>query len=213
MELAVNRQAYEKAMKILNCRTLAGPNVYHHRPVLVATLDLQALAERETREFPGLHERLLEHVPGLRAHRCSRGHEGGFLERLQEGTYFAHLVEHVALELSGPAGIQVGFGKARYAGETGLYHLIVRYKSEAGMRRVVEVAVELVEACIAGADYPLQAQLAIVRDIVERNALGPSTRAIVEAADARGLPWRRLNERSLIQVGYGAQSRIIQAAL
>jgi len=211
MELAAGKPM--KAMKIVNHRALGGPNVYHHRPVLVTTLDLGELADRETRDLPGLHERLLEHVPGLRAHRCSRGHEGGFLERLQEGTYFAHLVEHVALELSGPAGIQVGFGKARYAGETGLYHLIVRYKSEAGMRRVVEVAVELVEACIAGADYPLQAQLAIVRDIVERNALGPSTRAIVEAADARGLPWRRLNERSLIQVGYGAQSRIIQAAL
>jgi len=200
-------------MKILNCRTLAGPNVYHHRPVLVATLDLQALAERETREFPGLHERLLHHVPGLRAHRCSRGHEGGFLERLEEGTYFAHLVEHVALELSASAGIQVGFGKARYAGEPGLYHVIVRYKSEAGMRRVLHIAMELVDTLIAGGDYPLEAELARAREIVEDNELGPSTRAIVEAAQAQGLPWRRLNERSLVQVGYGARSRLIQAAL
>src|SRR3982751_5925946 len=93
MELAAGKPM--KAMKIVNHRALGGPNVYHHRPVLVTTLDLGELADRETRDLPGLHERLLEHVPGLRAHRCSRGHEGGFLERLQEGTYFAHLVEHV----------------------------------------------------------------------------------------------------------------------
>ena len=200
-------------MKILNCRTLAGPNVYHHRPVLVATLALEALHDRETREFDGLHQRLIAHLPGLREHRCSRGHPGGFLERLAEGTYFAHLVEHVALELSAPAGIQVGFGKARWAADPDLYHVIVRYKSEDGMRRVLEIAVELVEACIAGADYPLDPELERVRRIVEDGQLGPSTRAIVEAAEARGLPWRRLNHRSLVQIGYGAESRLIQAAL
>ena len=134
---------YLSNMKILSIRALRGPNVYHRRPVLVATIDLEQLWNTQSRDLPGFNERLLRAVPGLGTHRCSRGHEGGFVERLTEGTYFAHIVEHVALELSTAAGIDVGFGKARWAADRGVYNVIVRYKSEPGMKRIVEIAVEL----------------------------------------------------------------------
>src|SRR4051812_36017077 len=136
-------------MKLLRIRTIAGPNIYHRRPVLIATVDLENLTETETRAVPGFNERLVALLPGLHEHRCSRGHPGGFVERLNEGTYFAHVMEHVALELSTPAGIEVGFGKARWAGEEGLYNIIVRYKSEEGMKRVLETAVDCVNALVA----------------------------------------------------------------
>jgi cyanophycin synthetase len=92
-------------MRLVRVRTITGPNVYHRRGVLVATIDLDDLRDIESRDVPRFNAGLLAALPGLHEHRCSRGHRGGFVERLNEGTYFAHIVEHVALELSGRAGI------------------------------------------------------------------------------------------------------------
>src|SRR2546423_38214 len=132
-------------MRVRTIRTLSGPNVHHHRPVLLMKLDLEDLAETESCQVPGFVERLLARLPGLGGHTCSRGYAGGFVERLHEGTYFGHIVEHVAIELSEPAGIGVSYGKTRYGGEPGVYDVVVRYRSEAGMRELLHTAVELVE--------------------------------------------------------------------
>jgi cyanophycin synthetase len=199
-------------MRIVDIRAIAGPNVYSHRPVLVALLDLGELAGRESREFPGFNERLVAAVPGLCDHHCSLGRAGGFLERLTDGTYFGHILEHVALELSVSAGIPARHGKTRVTDDPQVYRLIVEYRSEAGMRRLMAIAAELVDALLAGRDYPLEAMLADTRKTIARTELGPSSRAIVEAAERRGIPWRRLNDQSLVQLGYGRNRRLIQAA-
>src|SRR5678816_1309101 len=86
------------SMKIESIRALNGPNVYSHRPVLLMHLDLGELAERESREFKGFNKQLLTILPGINNHHCSLGGPGGFVTRLEEGTYFGHIVEHVALE-------------------------------------------------------------------------------------------------------------------
>src|ERR671927_1170620 len=112
-------------MKIEGIRTLAGPNVYTHRPALLLRLDLEELAGRETREFEGFEERLLAALPGLLEHHCSRGRAGGFVERLREGTYFGHVVEHVTLELTDPVGISVNRGKTVASGTPGVYLVAV----------------------------------------------------------------------------------------
>ncbi|MEK7356006.1 MAG: cyanophycin synthetase, partial [Bdellovibrionota bacterium] len=103
-------------MTILEIRTLRGPNIFHEKPVLVMKLDLEDLAEVASDEVPGFIDRLVAKLPGLHEHRCSPGYPGGFVERLHTGTYFAHIVEHIALDLSTPAGIKVGYGKTRFAG-------------------------------------------------------------------------------------------------
>jgi cyanophycin synthetase len=200
-------------MRIENVRTLTGPNVYSHRPVIVARLDLEGLADRESLEVEGFNERLVALLPGLAEHRCSKGRPGGFVERLQTGTYFAHVTEHVALELSEPAGIPVYFGKARYAGAPGVYNIIVEYKSEEGMRYLLRTAVELVEALVKGAEFPLEERLEEARRVVADHELGPSTRSIVDAAARRGIPWRRVGHDSFVQLGYGRNRRFIQAAM
>ncbi len=189
--------------------------MYNHHPVLVMRLDLQELTETPSSDIPGFVDRLVELLPGLREHQCSRGYPGGFVERLHEGTYPAHIVEHVSLELSQMAGIPVGFGKARWAGPAeSLYNVIVRFRSERGMRHLLETAVELVEALIAGNDFPLEECLAANRRLVAEHELGPSTRAIVDAAERRGIPWVRVDEdSSLVQLGWGRHRRYIRAAL
>ncbi|HEX8745976.1 MAG TPA: cyanophycin synthetase [Pyrinomonadaceae bacterium] len=200
-------------MRIDKIRTLPGPNICTHRPVLVMTLYLEELTEKESFEVPGFVDRLLKVLPGLYEHRCSRERRGGFVERLHEGTYFAHTVEHVALELSELAGIPVSFGRARYAGERGRYFVIVEYMAEQAMRHLLNVAVELVEALVIGDPFPLEEKLEEARVIAGRTELGPSTRAIVNAAERRGIPWFRIGDGSLVQLGYGKNRKHIQAAV
>jgi cyanophycin synthetase len=200
-------------MRIEGIRALEGPNVHHRKPVLVMTLRLEELTGRESRELPGFSERLLELLPGLGGHVCSRGYAGGFVERLHEGTYFGHVIEHVALELAARLGSQATYGKTRHAGEHGLYDVIVRYESEQGMRFLLETAVSLVAALAAGEDYPLAGRLEQAERIITDTRLGPSTRAIVAAAEKRGIPWRRLSDGSLVEFGHGRNRKLIQAAL
>lgn len=198
-------------MKIRSIRTFTGPNVFHHRPVLLMTLELRELTEKASTDIPGFTERLMEVLPGIKQHHCSPGHVGGFIERLRRGTYFAHITEHVALDLSEQAGIGVGYGKTVYGGSEGVYQVAIRYKCEEGMRFLLEVAVELVDAVVNGDEFPLQEKILEARRIISRNAMGPSTLSLVQAAEARGIPWCRLNDQSLIQFGYGKHRRLIEA--
>ncbi|MFL5785110.1 MAG: cyanophycin synthetase [Bacteriovoracaceae bacterium] len=198
-------------MKIRSIRTFTGPNVFHHRPVLLMTLELQELTEKASTDLPGFTERLMEVLPGVRQHHCSPGHVGGFIERLRRGTYFAHITEHVALELSDLTGVGVGYGKTVYGGEEGVYLVAVRYKCEATMRFLLETAVELLNAITTGKEFPLKEKIAEAKKIVQRNAVGPSTMSLIRAAQARGIPWTRLNGESLIQLGYGKHRKLIEA--
>jgi cyanophycin synthetase len=200
-------------MRVDKIRTLAGPNIYTHRPVLLMTLSLEELTDKESYEIPGFVDRLLKLLPGLEEHRCSRERRGGFVERLHEGTYFAHTVEHVALELSGLAGVPASFGRARYAGQPGVYFVVVEYRAEQAMRCLLNVAVELVSALVAGDPFPLEEKLQEARRIAGHTELGPSTRAIVDAAEQRGIPWFRIGDGSLVQLGYGKNRKHIQAAV
>src|SRR4051794_33657146 len=131
-------------MKILNIRTIPGPNVYSHQPVLVMKLDLEDLAGRESYELPGFIDRLLQLLPGCYEHYCGLGRRGGFVERLRGGTYFGHIVEHVALELTDAVGISTNRGKTVEAEEPGCYLVTVTYKSEEGMKALLKTSVGLV---------------------------------------------------------------------
>ncbi|HEY9402129.1 MAG TPA: cyanophycin synthetase [Pyrinomonadaceae bacterium] len=200
-------------MRIDKIRTLAGPNIYNHKPVLLMKLYLEELAETESRDVAGFNERLVARLPGLKEHHCNKGRAGGFVERLETGTYFGHIVEHVVLELSDAAGVPVYYGKTLYADEPGCYHVVVAYKAERGMRFLLEVAVELVGALVRNDPYALEEKLAAARRLIARTELGPSTRAIVEAARRRDIPTFRVNADSLVQLGYGKNRRFIQAAM
>jgi cyanophycin synthetase len=202
-------------MRILNIRAMNGPNLWAYRPVLVMKLDLEDMAEVASDEMDGFVDRLLSIVPGVGTHGCDTGEPGRFAERLRRGTYLAHITEHVTIELTNLAGMGVSFGKARWAGKPGVYNVVVRYKAEQATRFLLRTAVELVESVIANtqASFPLQERLEEAQRIAARTELGPSTRAIADAADKRGIPWRRLNQDSLLQLGYGVYRKHIQAAM
>ncbi|MBK8039338.1 MAG: cyanophycin synthetase [Verrucomicrobiaceae bacterium] len=200
-------------LDIREIHILRGPNIWANYPVMEAWVDLGSLKDTGSDEVPGFNERLKSWLPGMIEHRCSVGERGGFFQRLDRGTYPAHILEHVTLELQTMAGHPLGFGKARETCVEGLYKVIVRFDDEVVVQECLRTARELLLAAYTGGSFDVAAEVKRLQDVVDRNALGPSTKAIVDAAKERGIPWRRLQEgRSLIQLGQGAKQRRIWTA-
>src|SRR5215211_6146917 len=155
----------KQGMKIQSIRALRGPNVYSHRPVLLMHLDLSELVERESREFKGFNEQLLTILPGINQHHCSLGRPGGFVTRLNEGTYFGHVVEHVALELTELCGIGKSHGKTRH--DTGsVYNVAIEFQAEKASAYLLEQAVNLVEALVRKEGFELEPVLEKANHII-----------------------------------------------
>lgn len=200
-------------LDIRQIHILRGPNIWANYPVLEAWVDLGSLNDASSEEIPGFNDKLKSWLPGMIEHRCSVGERGGFFQRLDRGTYPAHVLEHVTLELQTLAGHKVGYGKARHTCEDGVYKVIVRYLDEAVAEAALLSARDLLLAAYRGEDFDVAGTVEKLQAVVDRNALGPSTRAMVDAARDRGIPWRRLQEgRSLILLGQGAKQRRIWTA-
>jgi cyanophycin synthetase len=199
-------------MKIENIRTLTGPNVYSYHPVLLMQLDLGELVERESRQFDGFNERLLQTLPGIKNHHCSLGRPGGFVTRLAEGTYFGHIVEHVALELTEQAGIGRAHGKTRHY-EGSIYNVAIEYRAEDASTYLFQQAVSLVETLLRNDVFAVAPVLEKARQLIGDADLGPTTRAITEAAKKRNIPCRRDGTGNRIQLGHGKYLHYVQAAM
>lgn len=202
-------------MKIRKINAMRGPNYWSisRHKLLVMVLDLEELEEMPSNMIEGFKERLEKLLPSLYEHTCSVGTPGGFFERVDEGTWMGHIVEHVALEIQTLAGMDVGFGRTRSYGEKGVYNVVFSYLEEDVGRYAAKAAVRICEALIEGRDYDLSADIQEMRELREEVRLGPSTGAIIEEAESRGIPWIRLNKYSLCQLGYGANQKRIQATV
>jgi cyanophycin synthetase len=212
-------------MKLLDTSVYLGPNLYAHFPVIRLVVDLGPVEEWPTARLgPSFQQSLLEALPGLLEHGCSYGEPGGFVRRVGEGegTWLGHVLEHVAIELQNVAGAHVTFGKTRAAGAPGQYHVVYQYEQSAVGLEAGRLGLTLLHSLLprhlqpAGA-VPGDFDFATARDayikFAQRRALGPSTAALVRAAEDRDVPWLRLNEHSLIQFGHGRWQRRIQATV
>src|SRR5438270_344051 len=190
-------------LRVTRVRALRGPNYWRLAPVVACDLALGALDHVTTAELNGFADRLIAALPSLEEHKCSVGRRGGFIERLREGTFLPHVLEHVALELQTQAGSEVSFGRVVPSGDEGVWWVIVAYEDEeVGVESVREGA-SLIRACISGEPFDVAALIEHLEDLYETVRLGPSTAAIVEEARRRGIPVRRLNSSSLVQLGHG----------
>lgn len=190
-------------MRILDIRSLDGPNIYHHQPVLVMRLDLEDVVETHSAMIPGYVDRLLDLVPEIRQHRCSPGYVGGFVERLRHGTFPAHVVEHVAIGLSERAGLGIGFGKARHSGEGSIYNVVIRFRSRRAMEHLLVGAVALVERAMRAEPVDAAALIEEVRRIALEEDPGDGWRAIRAHACARMIPVRLVRDGTSARLGYG----------
>ena len=201
-----------KKIEFLKIVPLRGPNIWTYRPVLEAWVDIGDLEDSPSNTIPGFYERLSSWLPSLIEHRCGVGERGGFLQRVREGTWPGHILEHVTLELQNLAGMQSGFGKARSTSVRGVYKVVVRSRHEEVSRACLYAARDLVMAAIEDRPFDMPATVARLRDLADSLCLGPSTACIVDAATDRRIPSIRLTEGNLVQLGYGARSRRIWTA-
>src|ERR1022692_2735277 len=212
-------------MRILERNVYVGPSLYARFPVIKVLLDLGTLEQWPTSKLgPGYVNALLRVLPGLQAHGCSYGEPGGLLRRMNEdeGTWLGHVFEHVAIELQNIAGEDVSFGKTRSTDVPGVYTVIYEYSQRDECIAAGELAIELLCSLLplelqpAGtvpAGWEWEAHRDAYIRYAQRRALGPSTASLVKAAEERNIPWLRLNEQSLIQLGHGKFQQRIQATV
>ncbi len=201
-----------KTIQFLRMNHLRGPNIWTYRPAVEALIDIGDLEDCPSNTLPGFYERLTAWLPGLIEHHCGVGERGGFLQRLRDGTWPGHIMEHVAIELQNLAGMQTGFGKARSTEQRGVYKVVIRTRQEEVGRQALVSARDLVMAAIEGRPYDVTACVQELKALIDRHALGPSTASIVDAAAERRIPSIRLTSGNLVQLGYGNKQHRIWTA-
>lgn len=205
-------------MNILEIRTLRGPNYWsgYWKKLVIMRLDIGEYEEKPSNKLTGFYDRMVEVLPSLDTHGCSYGEPGGFLKRVTEGTWAGHIIEHFALELQTLAGMETGYGRTRETEEHGVYNVVFSYHEEEVGRYAARASVRLFLALAEGKDLEeIKAEIAEdiqqMREIREDVRFGPSTGSLVEEAVGRDIPYIRLNDQSLVQLGYGVHQKRIQA--
>jgi cyanophycin synthetase len=171
------------------------------------------MEEKPTNHIHGFRERLEAMFPSMIEHRCSVGERGGFFQRVDEGTWMGHVIEHIALEIQTLAGMETGFGRTRGTGVEGEYYVVFSYMEEDAGVYAARAAVRITQALADNIDYDLENDIQKLREIREDTRLGPSTGCIVEEAAKRNIPYIRLNKQSLVQLGYGVHQKRIRATI
>jgi len=200
-------------IEIKELRALRGPNRYTRHTTIFMVLDIKDFESRPSDKIEGFSQRLETLIPTLQEHSCSIGKPGGFIQRLQDGTWAGHIIEHIAIELQCLAGMEVGFGKTFETAKQGVYIVVFRYLVESAGLKAAKEAVSLFEAVVDGKSFDISQVVSDLKVLREDDMLGPTTWSIAKEAKSRGIPFLRLNENSYIQLGHGAHQKRIQASM
>lgn len=201
-------------MKIKRVRYLKGPNYFSYKPTMWIELDLEELEFQPSNLIPYFTDRLLTAIPSLHSHTCSLGYEGGFVVRLNEGTWMGHILEHMALELQYLAGIPVRRGKTLTSDKKGIYFVTYDYKEPKSGFYSFEAAMEIVNRILNGEDeIDAKPYIDKIESLYYENKLGPSTEAIFNAAFDKEIPVERVGEQSMLRLGTGSKQKFVQATI
>ena len=199
-------------MKILNQIVFEGKSIYSHKKCIRIELDLCGYSEIPSRDIKGFNERLIEILPELKEHRCGIYEEGGFVTRLEEGTYLAHICEHSIIAIQNRLGIDVAYGKAREIKDD-KYYIIFQYEYRVLGIEAARLAVDLINALVYNEKINFSGRINTLEEILCKEFIGPSTKAIKEAAGRHGMPVFQLEDSGFYQIGYGKQGRVIEATI
>ncbi|MCC9293693.1 cyanophycin synthetase [Clostridium sp. WLY-B-L2] len=199
-------------MRIDDFRVFEGRNIFAHRKCIKMSVDLEGYSEIPTKDINGFNEKLLTIMPDLRQHRCGINEEHGFEKRLREGTYLAHVCEHIILAMQNDLGIDVSYGKAREIKED-KYYIVYEYLYKNTALEIGKIAVNMINSLIKGINYKLEEDVTKLKDILKAEQVGPSTLSIISEAKRRGIPVTRIGNNSVFQLGYGKYSKIIEATI
>ena len=199
-------------IQLLRTTYLRGPSVWTYRPILEVWLDLGELEDWPSNKLPGFNERLTAWLPALVEHHCGVGERGGFIQRLEGGTWMGHVLEHVIIELLNLAGLPAEFGQTREISQRGVYRMVFRCPEEDVARTALAWGHKLLMAAINDEPFDLKPAIQAIKTSINDRYLGPSTGCIVDAAGERRIPHIRLNDGNLVQLGQGAAQRRIWTA-
>jgi len=200
-------------VELLDIYAYKGRNIHSHKPVIKAVVDLGNLYDTPTTQIDGFNKMLLQILPGLKKHYCSLGYEGGFLERLNEGTYLAHVTEHMVLELQNMVGSEVNYGKSRVTEKPSVYTLVFEYKNEKLATECLLEAIEIVNMLTEGILPEIDQIVSALGKVAAESNLGVSTESLYKEAQRRNIPVVCLPNSSILQLGNGKYTRLLEASL
>lgn len=199
-------------MKIIQKRIYEGQNIYSHKKCIRIDVDLEGYSEIPSKEIPNFNFNLVKMIPELKKHRCGIDEEGGFVKRLQEGTYLAHICEHIIIAIQNNFGIDVSYGKSREVmGDK--YYIIVQYEYKNTVIEVANVAIDLINSLIKQLPINFKGRIDIIKNVLQNEQMGCTTKAICDAAKEYNLPVMQLGDSNIYQIGYGKMSRVIEASI
>lgn len=200
-------------MEIINTRIYTGRNIYSHRACIKLTVEVGEMCDTPTKDIEGFNQRLIEVLPGFKKHKCSLGYEGGFLERLETGTYLPHVYEHIIIEMQNLLGFKnVRYGKARCINKS-TYNVIFQYELEEAGILCALYGVQCINNFINGLDFNMEEALSNIEKEIANVRLGPSTKGICDEAIKRCIPVIQIGKQSILQLGYGKKQRRMEATL
>lgn len=189
-------------MDVSRIRALRGPNLWSHHTAIQSVVACSA-EETNISQIADFETRLRARFPEISPFQPT-GHD--------DSIPMAHVLELAALELQAQAGCPVTFSCTTPTLDTNVYQVVVEYSEEEVGHLAMELAQELCQSAVADTPFDVAAALARLRELDEDVRLGPSTGSIVDAAVARGIPYSRMTEGSMVRLGWGSKKRRIQAA-
>ena len=199
-------------MKMIQKRIYEGQNIYSHKKCIRIDLDLEGYCEVPSKDVPNFNYNLVNMIPELKSHRCGIDEEGGFVKRLKEGTYLAHICEHMIIAIQNKLGSDVSYGKAREV-DRDIYYIIVQYEYRNTVIEIANLAVDIINALIDQRTIDFKGRISIIKDILKNEQMGCTTRAICNAAKEYGLPVMQLGDSNIYQIGYGKMGRVVEASI
>lgn len=198
-------------MRIIKKQVFEGRNIYSHKKVMRIDVDLEGYSETPSKDIKDFNKNLLEMIPELYEHRCGIDVEHGFAIRLKEGTYLAHICEHMVIAIHNKLGVDIAYGKAREI-EGDLYYIIFQYQYKNLGLAIVSLAVEIINGLIKGKKISLKDRIEILKSIKNEEMMGTSTKSIYDEAIKANMPILSIGD-GIYQIGYGKQGRMFGATL
>ena len=199
-------------MKIINSIVYEGRNIHSHKKCIKLEVDLEGYAEIPSKDIDNFNDSLVELLPILYTHRCGIDEDGGFVKRLKEGTYLAHICEHMIIAMQNMLGIDLGYGKAReISGE--IYKIVYQYQYKKTGIEVAKLAIDIINSLIEKKKINLDERLIIIKSIMREELIGPSALEVCNAAKEVGLPIIEFDNSGFYQIGYGKQGKIIESSI
>lgn len=199
-------------MKIIQKRIYEGQNIYSHKKCIRIDIDLEGYSEIPSKEIPNFNFNLVNVIPELKKHRCGIDEDGGFVKRLKEGTYLAHICEHIMIAIQNNLGIDVSYGKAREI-EGDIYYIIVQYEYKNTVIEAANIAIDLINSFIKQLPFDFNGRIDLIKNILQKEQMGSTTKAICDAAKEYNLPVTQLGDSNIYQIGYGKAGKVIEASI